>query len=971
MKKIFSRFSLLMVAAAVVVAAVMPAGVAQAFSTSYYDAAKTAELKLYYNNMRRCLNSNQNRTFNEVDARDAKLFIGDSFGAAGATDNNRGLGGWLENTIAGKYEDGKITCGENNSEIIKKFAQLAGVSLETLLCGPDVNNPDAGIIERIDGSKTGDCKSFADGGMGSDYRFRKPIEQSKAYLGKVFGEALQKYIHGDWGPNNNWASPTSAEWYYLNLNTFKNACGFESSDSPNKKFENIALFSNNGGARIVTFKPYQGDNSFDRSVLVYGSEGTENWSTCSELAKALGPDSTEFKEAQKLKYAEINNKCKTDEGYEKILTDKKTNLQATLDNPDANQADKDSASALITRISQIIANNDYISYVDDSDHTKGVQCRQDADLGLAGDYTKNCTTDPDMAECKAAENACHDNAGSMGWVACPVQDALVGAVNNLYKGIAEQFLVVDAQAFANNSPTSDAWGRFRDIANIMFVILFIVVIISQVTGFGISNYGIKKMLPRLIIAALLINLSYIVCQLAVDLSNIIGSTLVNFLAEVVPSGTDNGGLAAVVGILGTALALVTIGGVAATAVGGVAVLVPVLLFLLSLVLAVLMLFVILTVRKALVILLVVVSPIAFVCYTLPNTNTIFKKWFNIFKTMLLVYPICSLVVGAGVLAHNILYQNVDKEDFMMNVAGLVVAVFPFFFIPSILKSSMAALGALGAKINGVGGKIGSWGAGQRRQATGAGKKAFQYGSDNTRFGRWRKNQRAVSTDKKIIGRANKDIAKLEGRDDLSHAQKAQLDSAYKSVAKVNPDVGMSEHSKQWEEAYKSGDTSQLKTLTRRGRELWGDKFINSMGSSIASAGHNENSLKSLATLQSMTSTDKAFSGDLERYTPDVANYVRNASSTHTRDLGAEDFNDISAERIAGSGSTTASRFLSNTTDANKAQYVKNELQHRNAQAATDKVTRTKKLADAISEAGIDIPHNNPPATPPSNNSTPA
>ena len=52
--------------------------------------------------------------------------------------------------------------------------------------------------------------------------------------------------------------------------------------------------------------------------------------------------------------------------------------------------------------------------------------------------------------------------------------------------------------------------------------MFLAIIISQLTGFGISNYGIKKMLPRLIIAAILVNLSIYICQIAVDLSNILG-----------------------------------------------------------------------------------------------------------------------------------------------------------------------------------------------------------------------------------------------------------------------------------------------------------------------------------------------------------------------------------------------------------------------------------------------------------------
>ena len=58
----------------------------------------------------------------------------------------------------------------------------------------------------------------------------------------------------------------------------------------------------------------------------------------------------------------------------------------------------------------------------------------------------------------------------------------------------------------------------------LFIILLLVVIFSQITGVGIDNYGIKKILPKLIIAAILINLSYWICVAFVDLSNILGNS---------------------------------------------------------------------------------------------------------------------------------------------------------------------------------------------------------------------------------------------------------------------------------------------------------------------------------------------------------------------------------------------------------------------------------------------------------------
>ena len=63
------------------------------------------------------------------------------------------------------------------------------------------------------------------------------------------------------------------------------------------------------------------------------------------------------------------------------------------------------------------------------------------------------------------------------------------------------------------------------LQNAVFAVIFLWVIFSQISNVGVSNYGIKKILPRLIIGALLVNLSFYLCQIAVDLSNILGFSL--------------------------------------------------------------------------------------------------------------------------------------------------------------------------------------------------------------------------------------------------------------------------------------------------------------------------------------------------------------------------------------------------------------------------------------------------------------
>lgn len=313
-------------------------------------------------------------------------------------------------------------------------------------------------------------------------------------------------------------------------------------------------------------------------------------------------------------------------------------------------------------------------------------------------------------------NACYGNAGALGWVVCPITDSAFGALNSIYGWVEESFLKIDAQAlFDENNGVLKAWEAFRNIANIVFIILLIVVILSQLTGFGIDNYGIKKILPKIIIVAVLINLSYIFCQLAVDVSNIIGVSLREFLAGLVtpdysqatPSNGMEGWVLA--GYAGGATLVV------GTALGGLGMIIAILGAAIAGVIAIFFLWLILVIREGGIVLLIALAPLAIACYLLPNTEKLGKRWLDIFKALLLLYPLSSLLIGAGILASNIL-GSVDNET--MRLAAMVVRVVPFFFIPMLLKNSLSAMGNIGAKLSGIGKSVGAKGnAGFRRVAS--------------------------------------------------------------------------------------------------------------------------------------------------------------------------------------------------------------------------------------------------------------
>ncbi|HRJ06805.1 MAG TPA: hypothetical protein PK096_01385 [Candidatus Saccharibacteria bacterium] len=283
----------------------------------------------------------------------------------------------------------------------------------------------------------------------------------------------------------------------------------------------------------------------------------------------------------------------------------------------------------------------------------------------------------------------------VGWIVCPVMTFLA-KLNDSAFGFLNNLLGIRPALFTDKG-TLAAWSAFRDIANVAFVVAFLVIVYSQVTGMGVSNYGVKKLLPRIFVAALLVNLSYWICAVATDLSNIIGSSSYSLLKDSIDVSVAGGG-----GGAGSETWSNVMAGVLAVAAG--VLLVAVVIMAPTVLLALALILMILIARQALVIMLIVISPLAFVAYLLPNTEDWFKKWRKAFTVTLMVYPIVGVIFGASTLASNIL-MNVaqdgtgggDDEQLLKIVALSVLAV-PLFAVPVVLKGSLSAAGAIGSKI---------------------------------------------------------------------------------------------------------------------------------------------------------------------------------------------------------------------------------------------------------------------------------
>ncbi len=338
----------------------------------------------------------------------------------------------------------------------------------------------------------------------------------------------------------------------------------------------------------------------------------------------------------------------------------------------------------------------------------------------------------------SSQQTCSSEIGGIAWIVCPVMNFVAELADKAFKFIANQFLVVHIGLFDENSGTKTAWNIFRTYANIAFIIAFLAIIFSQITGLGINNYGIKRMLPRLIAAAILVNISYYLCQFAVDMSNVLGYGLKNLFDSIhLSGGAGTDAVPEWKQMMGKILA-----GTIVAALGVIFLLAISAPVLLAAILAVAMIAIILIAREAAIVLLIAVSPLAFVAYLLPNTEQWFKKWWKMFSTLLMVFPVIGVIFGASSLASRIINVSATQSDtddsVVLQVTALAMAMIPFYAAPTALKGAMTATGAVGAKLQGWGNRAtGRFG----KQAIGKSRERWN-NSIPGRYGKYRSGEAA-------------------------------------------------------------------------------------------------------------------------------------------------------------------------------------------------------------------------------------
>ncbi len=326
-------------------------------------------------------------------------------------------------------------------------------------------------------------------------------------------------------------------------------------------------------------------------------------------------------------------------------------------------------------------------------------------LGGVSNLSKSSGGGSGNTSASSSPPICESSSWSLSWIACSVINEAANIETALENNIINPMLQTQTLSFSSkdcSNPNAkdraqscifSVWSNMRIYANILFIIVLLVVVISEAAGGGlIDAYSVRKILPRLLAAAILINLSIYLVAALLDIFNVLGVGIFSLLEapfkgagvwHITLGGFSGGLLGGLLsgGGIATILAVATGHGkdVLDLAIG------LLFMFALPLVLSVLGVIATLMFRTALLYLLVMLSPIAFALYTLPNTEKYFRQWWKLLLETLMVYPIVGVVFAmsdiSAVIFNSMGFGASGTGNWLGELVSAAAMVAPLFLIP--------------------------------------------------------------------------------------------------------------------------------------------------------------------------------------------------------------------------------------------------------------------------------------------------
>ncbi|MBX4200714.1 hypothetical protein KW786_01150 [Candidatus Parcubacteria bacterium] len=250
--------------------------------------------------------------------------------------------------------------------------------------------------------------------------------------------------------------------------------------------------------------------------------------------------------------------------------------------------------------------------------------------------------------------------------------------------------------YISSTAVTLGWPIVRDFANMIIILALIIISLATIVRY--KDYEAKRLLPALIIAALLINFSLVICAIFIDGSNIVmkgfvnagGNSVINNFEKESTAGVedawkgfqdDNKGI--------QTFAIKTIGEIFFNTMSGLVLMLYLFLFLF---------------RIFALWMLLILSPLAFACYVLPSTKKVFDMWWTQFLNWCIIgmsggffYMLANRLQGQIGLANppdpdqKLIAGLVDLYAFIVPGAFMVIG-----FLSALQTSAMGSGMAIGA-----------------------------------------------------------------------------------------------------------------------------------------------------------------------------------------------------------------------------------------------------------------------------------
>lgn len=330
---------------------------------------------------------------------------------------------------------------------------------------------------------------------------------------------------------------------------------------------------------------------------------------------------------------------------------------------------------------------------------------------LVGNFTEFIRSQPKQSTFSgpdgsgSSEPTCESQGGALSWIMCPVIEALDSAFSWLDSQVQNLLVVPNPQDIRDSSTNKnnlhEVWGRIRNIALFILVPFMLLMVIGTALGLSfLDAYTVRKAMPRLLLAVLFISVSWPIIVFLITLTNAVGRGVLGLITQ--PFGGYSHSLADLIspegGVAISGAGVLIFAGAITAGLVSVGI---VMSFAFIAVLALLTGFVVLTLRQIIILVLVLFAPIAILGWIFPNTNKLWKFWWDNFSKLLLMFPLIMVLIGSSKIFATVIRDagnSMGLDGVVKELVIVVAYITPYFFIPLTFKAGGSMFGSLAGAI---------------------------------------------------------------------------------------------------------------------------------------------------------------------------------------------------------------------------------------------------------------------------------